>query len=508
MNQLALTSNTTKLMAQMFRAKFDIALGEIAEKYPAVFQSIVKEAIAQEAVKKINLKSIFNKFKEGGILGGLFGRGGVFSFLGKTLFKKPSSDLVAGTPLEKNLDTNLETDTATTTQTPLQPVSKQTSKEKDYIAEEIKPIPILIAGFTPEGRNDFAEVLPPLFEDIFKKIFTGNDFLNALEGIQPEMQENYGGGLLEAAMALPLLGGAFRGLKRVTGFGKGGFFRNRKAARLRANRAATRAAKTGSTPSIKPSTPLKQAGKAATTGETAALKGAAKATSTAGKGAVRGLEEGAVKGATKGLGRGLTRGASRLLPGLGTALTVGFLASDLASVAEQEAKGEITQKEAYKQKGGAWGGAGGTMAGAAAGAAIGAMFGGVGAIPGAIIGGMLGGLGGQMGGEVIGESIAPEESKQPIAPPPASETPNIDIPEPPDYTKTLSDIVANTGKTSDKITRLSDAIFALANTFKNQPSNTGPKFIINNQQNDMPSASQVAASNNDAISHVRQQFAV
>ena len=96
-----------------------------------------------------------------------------------------------------------------------------------------------------------------------------------------------------------------------------------------------------------------------------------------------------------------------------------------------------------------------------------------------------------------------------VAPVPSPEIPQLDIPEPRDYSKTLDDIASNTNTTSNKISRLSDAIFALAGTLKTQPSNSTPNVaVVNNQQSQTPSASQRAASNIDAIRSVRRQFSL
>ena len=39
------------------------------------------------------------------------------------------------------------------------------------------------------GRTQFAEVLPPIFEDILKNVFKGEAFTSLLEGLQPEKEE-------------------------------------------------------------------------------------------------------------------------------------------------------------------------------------------------------------------------------------------------------------------------------------------------------------------------------
>jgi hypothetical protein len=487
MNELNLTGNTLQPMGEMFRNRFDILLGELSQKYPKTFESIVKEALAQEAIKKFSLKGLFTSLEKGG----LFGRNGVFSFLGKTLFKKPTStDLVAKPPLGRDGSTSIDTSSIVSSsplQTNTRPVGQ--TKEKDLLQEEVKPIPIEFAGFTEAGRTQFAEVLPPIFEDILKNVFKGEAFTSLLEGLQPEKEEEYGSGLIPGLLSL--LGGSslIGGKGRV--FGKRGIVGSRlrrfRAGRIRAERAGQT---TGTAlPKTIPPIAAKPALPTSTTTTPPAVKGATKAAST---------------GALKGAGRGLARG----IPILGTVLTAGMLASDLSGVSEQEEKGEITQKEAYQAKGGAIGGAGGALAGAAGGAALGTLLlPGIGTVIGGIAGGILGSMAGEAGGTAIGSTMVPEEEQPMVAPVPSPEIPQIDIPEPRDYSKSLQDIASNTNTTSNKISRLSDAIFALAGTLKTQPSNSTPNVaVVNNQQSQTPSASQIAASNIDAIRSVRRQF--
>lgn len=488
MNQLSLTDKAIQPMAKMFRSRFDILLEELSTKYPKTFEAIIKEAVAQEAVKEFSLKGLFKSFEKGG----LFGRSGVFSFLGKNLFKKTSTDLVAKPPLGRETGTELDPTTLTTT--PVQPLVRQSDsskKEKDFLAEEMEPVPIMFAGFTSEGKDQFAEVLPPIFEDILKNVFKGSAFSSLLEGLQPEQQEDYGTGLIpsivdflgDAALAGSLFGGGGKLL------GKRGIirapFRRFKAGRLRAQRPAQKVA-----PVLpKPSAPVSSAAKVTSTPVSSVAKGATKAVGT-------------------GAARGLASGAARAVPILGTVLTAGMLASDISNISEQEEKGEISEKEAYKAKGGAVGGAGGALAGAGAGAALGTLIlPGVGTVIGGVAGGILGSLAGEAGGTAIGEAIAPEEEQPIVAPIPSPEIPQLDIPESKDYSKTLDDIANNTNTTSNKISRLSDAIFALAGTMKKQSVNTVPNVaVVNNQQPQTPSASQVADTNVDAIRSVRRQF--
>jgi len=72
----------------------------------------------------------------------------------------------------------------------------------------------------------------------------------------------------------------------------------------------------------------------------------------------------------------------------------------------------------------------------------------------------------------------------------------------------LEEIVKNTNSTNQSLEALSNAIFKLAQTFNGKPGNNN--IIVNGQkQNERyPSASEVAASNQDPIRQVRMQFAV
>ena len=489
MNELNLTGNTQQLIGEMFRNRFGIILEELSQKNPKAFESILKEAVAQEAIKKFSFKGIFTSLEKGG----LFGRNGVFSFLGKTLFKKPTStDLVAKPPLGRDGSTNIDTSSIVSS-SPLQTNTRQVgpTKEKDLLQDQVEPIPIEFAGFTEAGRTQFAEVLPLIFEDILKNVFKGEAFTSLLEGLQPEKEEEYGSGLIPGLISL--LGGSslFGGKRRASS--KRSILRNPFRRSRTSQVKSSGAGRTTGTALSKTAPPIaaKPALPTSTTTTSPAVKGATKAAGT---------------GALKGAGRGLARG----VPILGTVLTAGMLASDLSGVSEQEEKGEITQKEAYQAKGGAIGGAGGALAGAAGGAALGTLLlPGVGTVIGGIAGGILGSMAGEAGGAAIGSTMAPEEEQPMVAPVPSPEIPQIDIPEPRDYSKSLDDIASNTNTTSNKISRLSDAIFALAGTLKTQPSNSTPNVaVVNNQQSQTPSASQIAATNIDAIRSVRRQFSL
>ncbi len=75
--------------------------------------------------------------------------------------------------------------------------------------------------------------------------------------------------------------------------------------------------------------------------------------------------------------------------------------------------------------------------------------------------------------------------------------------------KALEDIASNTGDTNNAIGNLTNAIFKLAQTFAKQQPQAGNNIIINGQQqSNIPSASQIAATNVDPIRNIRAQFAI
>jgi hypothetical protein len=73
----------------------------------------------------------------------------------------------------------------------------------------------------------------------------------------------------------------------------------------------------------------------------------------------------------------------------------------------------------------------------------------------------------------------------------------------------LGEIVVNTKNTNDNIRTLGTAILKLAQTFNTKPnSQSNNNIFINGQQTQLPSASQIAASNVDPIKMIRQQFGI
>jgi hypothetical protein len=75
--------------------------------------------------------------------------------------------------------------------------------------------------------------------------------------------------------------------------------------------------------------------------------------------------------------------------------------------------------------------------------------------------------------------------------------------------KALESIVSNTGDTNNALGNLTDAIFKLAQTFAKQQNTGGNNVFINGQQqSNIPTASQIAATNIDPIRNIRAQFAI
>lgn len=499
MEQLKLTANTKDSLARVLIGQFDILISE----YPRLAEEISTRAAAIEEKKSLSLKGLQSAFKKSGLIG----KGGVFSLLTKALFKKPSATSISPTGIE-NKETGLTPDVISTLPavTPLRqaPTDTTKKKEQDLLQETQKAIPVEFAGFTYEGEADFKRVLPPLFEDILKKFFKKTDQFGT-EGLMPQTDTDYGGGLLETLANLAMLKGGLRG-GATAGRPRGRIrqlFRNRKAGRLRAQRTAARAARVGTPPPLPASKPV-----STTTPPKTAPSAAGKAATKA-----------AGKGATTSIGKA----AAKRIPLLGTALTAGFLGSELLETSKQEQAGEITKEEAKKQKAGAVGGAGGglvgALGGAAAGAAIGSVVPVVGTVIGGIAGGIIGGIGGEMLGRTAGETLVGDEAPalaQPETQPPvivptpeAGETPEINIPKPIDNTNILNTIATNTGSTNEVLRALSQAIFKLAQTYETKGSKDSSNIFINGQQqNPTPSASQVAAQNVDPIRQVRMQFAV
>jgi hypothetical protein len=73
--------------------------------------------------------------------------------------------------------------------------------------------------------------------------------------------------------------------------------------------------------------------------------------------------------------------------------------------------------------------------------------------------------------------------------------------------QTLDQIAGNTEITNNNLKILGEAILKLAQVFNNKPSGGNNNFIVNGQQQqNFPSASEIAATNRDPIRAVRTQF--
>lgn len=406
--------------------------------------------------------------------------------------------------------------TTTTTTTAVVPVKAPTKKEEKDLIKDKEPQTVLLGGITNEGIGDLQKKLPIVLKDVL------DDFKKTIKNIKPPVikvppaSESSGplkiGGLIGTALDF------FRKKKGTTA---GNVARNRKAKQLRAERAA-RKAETGTTlktaergsperqakakelraeraaRKAETGTTLKTTEKTvAKSGEKAAAKSAEKAvaraaTKSAGKAAAKGAGKALLKsglkkipilGAVAGLGFGAQRalqgdwlgaagevasGAAGSVPGLGTAASVGID----AALAARDISKEVNQPEASSD----------TIKEAPA-------------MPAA-----------------PGETIQPfKENNQDLKPvgtttpptPTANATdsnPNKDI---------LNKIAENTSNTNSSIGALTQAVYKLAQSMGGKTG--APPVIVNGgqQKQDVgPSASQVAAANNDPIRNVRSQFAL
>jgi hypothetical protein len=74
---------------------------------------------------------------------------------------------------------------------------------------------------------------------------------------------------------------------------------------------------------------------------------------------------------------------------------------------------------------------------------------------------------------------------------------------------TLEKIASNTGSTNDGLKTLGQAILKLAQVYESKSKTGSNNIIVNNKsQEQIPSASQVAAANIDPIRAIRAQFAI
>jgi hypothetical protein len=433
-------------------------------------------------------------------------------------------------------------------------------EEKDFIKDK-EPQVVLLGGITNEGISDLQKKLPVVLKDVLDELKKGLKDIKFPEIKAPAATSSSGGGgLIDSLLDGGIIGTALDFFKKKKGTAAGNIARGRKAKQLRAERAARKATTSTSlkttevtrqtipkdgTPESKATRSTKaqelraeRAARKAETGTTlkaaeskaadATLKtaesGAAKAVSrgaesgaakaatgatlkTAESGAAKAVSKGAGKAVAKGAGKAILKSGLKKIPILGAVAGLGF-------GAQRALKGD-------------WLGAAGEVASGAAGS-----------IPGlgtAASVGIDAALAARDISKEVNEPEAPSdeikeapptpvesgETVQPFregnqdlkpvgetapqtapqaAPPAAAESnPNKDV---------LAKIAENTSNTNSSIGALIQAIYKLAQSMSGKTG--APPVIVNEQQKQDvgPSASQVAAANNDPIRLVRSQFAL
>lgn len=403
--------------------------------------------------------------------------------------------------------------TATTTTPTIAPLKTTTKKEeKDFIKDKDAQV-VILGGITNEGVADLQKKLPVVLKDVLDELKKGLKEIKLPEIKVPTAATTSedGGGLIGTALDF------FRKKKGTTA---GNISRNRKAKQLRAQRAARTAAtdktlKTTEAPkrSIpKDGTPETKAARSSRAQELRAERAARKVETgttlkTAETGAARGIGRAATRGAgkavTKGAGKALLKSGLKKIPVLGAVAGLGFGAQRALQGDWLGAAGEVAS------------GAAGSIPGLGTAASVG--------IDAALAARDISKEINQpeVSSDTIketpstpvetGETIQPfKEGNQdlkpvsatPAAPTPPAPTeinPNKDI---------LTKIAENTGNTNSSIGALIQAIYKLAQSMGGKTG--APPVIVNGgqQKQDVgPSASQVAAANNDPIRAVRAQFA-
>lgn len=216
-------------LADLLSSKFDISpdlLKTITQKAVAV--STRKTNILVDKTLKERLKDINERFKEGGLIG-----------LTKDFLKSRTQAKI--TPTKEKAIPELGTPTASTKQTsPLPSIippgvqslgADKSGSEADrkFTEEKKEPIPVLLAGITPEGERDLSEKLPGIFEGVFKKMPKKDEKLDTKEkfsdkgllGMLPKGLLGLGGGvvLLLGGLAALVTGlqteGPFKGLLKI-----------------------------------------------------------------------------------------------------------------------------------------------------------------------------------------------------------------------------------------------------------------------------------------------------
>jgi hypothetical protein len=403
----------------------------------------------------------------------------------------------------------------TSTTAPVLPVKVSSRREEKDLIKDNEPQVVLLGGITNEGISDLQKKLPVVLKDVLDELKKGLKDIKFPEIKVPTAAADEGDGKFKVG---GLIGTGLDFLRKKKGTTAGNIARGRKAKQLRTERAARKAEtsttlKTAEAPKQaipKDGTPESKAARSTRAQELRAERVARKAeTGTT----LKTAESGAAKVAGKGAGKAVAKGAGKavLKSGLKKIPIVGALAG-LGFGAQRALKGD-------------WLGAAGEVASGAAGS-----------IPGLGTAASVG-IDAALAARDIskevnqpevpsdeikeapptpvesGETVQPfKEGNQDLKPvgetapqatPPAVATaesnPNKDI---------LAKIAENTSNTNSSVGALIQAIYKLAQSMGGKTG--APPVIVNGQQKQDvgPSASQVAAANNDPIRQVRSQFAL
>jgi hypothetical protein len=465
-----------------------------------------------------------NKIKS--LLQGLMGLGGLLKSSANITPAK--STTTPGTDVPPPLPT-------TPTVTPTAPVKVPAKREEKDLIKDKEPQVVLLGGITNEGIGDLQKKLPVVLKDVLDELKKSLKDIKLPEIKQPAAAaSSSGGGILDSLLDKGILGTAFDFFKKKKGTAGGNISRNQKAKQLKAERAARKAetgptlkttekgtperaarakelkaeraarkAETGSTLKTTENTTAKGAEKVATKeAESTAVKGAEK---TATKGAGKAVAKGAGKAVAKGAGKGLLKSGLKKIPILGAVAGLGFGAQRALAGDWLGAAGEVAS------------GAAGSIPGLGTAASVG--------IDAALAARDIYKETNQPEApsdeikEAVPPPVAPSETVQPFkegnqdlkpvgeatpsttpSPGGAESNPNKDI---------LNKIAENTGSTNSSIGALTQAIYKLAQSMGGKTG--APPVVVNSgeqKQDSGPSASQVAAANNDPIRGVRAQFAL
>lgn len=454
-----------------------------------------------------------NNSKIKSLLQGLMGMGTLLRGSANITPAKPvTTPSQAATPLP----------TTSTTQT-IQPVRVPGKKEEKDLIKDNEPQVVLIGGITNEGIGDLQKKLPVVLKDVLDELKKGIKDIKLPEvKMPPASTAASGGGLLGSLIDGGIVGTALDFFRRRKGTPAGNISRARKAKQLRAERATRKTAvsaplRTAETPRPaipKDGTQESKIARSARAKELRAERAALKtetgttlktAEGVATKEAGRVAAKGAGKTAAKGAGKALLKSGLKKIPGLGIIAGLGFGAQRALSGDWLGAAGEVAS------------GAAGSIPGIGTAASVG--------IDTALA---ARDISKEMSSseapsdeikEVVPPPVAPNETVQPFkesnqdlkpvdtstpSTPPSTVTeaqsnPNKDI---------LAKIAENTGSTNASIGALTQAIYKLAQSLGGKVGS--PPIIVNGQQKQDvgPSASQVAAANNDPIRNIRSQFAV